>query len=376
MVTSPPTTGASIRGLTPPRSAAATVFLVLLGFASLAATAAILLPFAGPVVLAGALSITAYPVYCWSGRRWPRLSPTVRALLMDLAILTLVLVPVVLLIWMAASQADHFRPGLSRWIAAAQAIHEGRLDDSLRGIQPIPEAVSRRIGLSGAPARAWMLGSAARGLDHLAAGATQAAAEALEGAALSLALCPVITFFLLRDGAGYVARLRQFLPLSAADTQRLLDRTRDAIVAVVRGLLLTALLEGAIATLGYAVMGIQAAVLLGVLTGVASVVPVVGTSSVWVPIGLVTVLSGRVAPGLLVLAWGTAMVLGIDNFAAPWLVGRRIRVSLLPLLFGILGGAAVFGVKGLLIGPLIVSIAPTVFDLVRLRVFSQASLTR
>jgi predicted PurR-regulated permease PerM len=376
VITSAPTTGAPIRGLTPPRSAATTVFLVLLGFASLAATAAILLPFAGPVVLAGALSITAYPVYSWSGRRWPRLSPTVRALLMDLAILTLVLVPVVLLIWMAASQADHFRPGLSRWIAAAQAIHEGRLDDSLRGIQPIPEAMSRRIGLSGAQARAWMLGSAARGLDHLAAEATQAAAEALEGAALSLALCPVITFFLLRDGAGYVARLRQFLPLSAEDTQRLLDRTRDAIVAVVRGLLLTALLEGAIATLGYAVMGIQAAVLLGVLTGVASVVPVVGTSSVWVPIGLVTVLSGRVVPGLLVLAWGTAMVLGIDNFAAPWLVGRRLRVSLLPLLFGILGGAAVFGVKGLLIGPLIVSIAPTVFDLVRLRVFSQASLTR
>ena len=376
MVTSAPTTGAPIRGLSPPRSAAATVFLVLLGFASLAATAAILLPFAGPVVLAGALSITAYPAYCWIGRRWPRLSPTVRALLTDLAILTLVLVPVVLLIWMAASQVDHFRPGLSRWIAAAQAIHEGRLDDSLRGIQPIPEAVSRRIGLSRAQARAWMLGSAARGLDHLADGATQAAAEALQGVALSLALCPLITFFLLRDGAAYVARLRQFLPLSAEDTQRLLDRTRDATVAVVRGLLLTALLEGAIATLGYAVMGIQAAVLLGVLTGVASVVPVVGTSSVWVPVGLVTVLSGRVVPGLLVLAWGTMMVLGIDNFAAPWLVGRRIRVSLLPLLFGILGGAAVFGVKGLLIGPLIVSIAPTVFDLVRLRVFGQGSLTR
>ncbi len=376
MITSAPTTGAPIRGLTPPRSVAATVFLVLLAFAFLTATAALLLPFAGPVVLAGALSITAYPAYCWIGRRWPRLSPTVRALLTDLAILTLVLVPVVLLIWMAASQADHVRPGLSRWIVAAQGIHEGRLDDSLRGIQPIPDGVSRRIGLSSAQTRAWMLGSAARGLDHLADGATQAAAEALQGVALSLALCPLITFFLLRDGAAYVARLRRFLPLSAEDTQRLLDRTRDATVAVVRGLLLTALLEGAIATLGYAVMGIQAAVLLGVLTGVASVVPVVGTSSVWVPVGLVTVLSGHVVPGLLVLAWGTMMVLGIDNFAAPWLVGRRIRVSLLPLLFGILGGAAIFGVKGLLIGPLIVSIAPTVFDLVRLRVFGQVSHPR
>jgi len=63
------------------------------------------------------------------------------------------------------------------------------------------------------------------------------------------------------------------------------------------------------------------------------------------------------------------MVLVIDNFVAPWLVGRQIRVNLLPLVFGILDGAAVFGVKGLLIGPLIVSIAPTVFELVRRRVF-------
>jgi predicted PurR-regulated permease PerM len=163
------------------------------------------------------------------------------------------------------------------------------------------------------------------------------------------------------------------LPLCAEDTQRLFDRTRDATVAVVRGLLLTALLEGAIATLGYAVMGVPAAVLLGVMTGFASLVPVVGTSSVWMPVGLVTLLSGRVVPGVLVLAWGTAMVIGIDNFAAPWLVGRKIRVSLLPLMFGIVGGAVVFGVKGLLIGPLIVSIAPTVFELVRLRVFAGAT---
>ena len=377
MVASVPTDGAPVRGITPPRSTASTVFLVSLGLAALAGTVAILLPFVGPIVLAGALSITAYPAYGWMGRRWPRMSPTVRALVTDLAILSLVVVPVVLLIWMAASQADHFRPGLSRWIAAAQAIHEGRLDDSLRAVQPIPDAVSRHIGLSRAQTTAWMLGSTARGLDRLAGWAAEAAAQSLQGAAVSLALCPLLTFFLLRDGAMYVQRVGEFLPLYAEDTQCLFDRTRDATVAVVRGLLLTALLEGAIATFGYAMMGIQGAVLLGVLTGFASVVPVVGTSSIWVPVGLATILSGRVVPGVLVLAWGTAMVLGIDNFAAPWLVGRRIRVSLLPLLFGIVGGAAVFGVKGLLIGPLIVSIAPTVFDLVRLRVFGlEASRAR
>jgi predicted PurR-regulated permease PerM len=352
-----------------PRSAAPTVFLVLLGVLVLAGMLAILLPFVGPIVLAGALSITAYPVYRWMGRRWPRLSPTVRALLTDLAILTLVLLPVLLLTWTAASQADTFRPALSRWIEANRAIHEGRLDDSVRPVQPAPQASSRESGPSSAQTTAWLLGYAARGLDQLADWAANALARSLLGAAVSLVLCPLITFFLLRDGPAYVERLSQFLPLYDEDKQRLFERARDATVAVVRGLFLTGVLEAAVATLGYALMGIPAAVLLGVLTGFASVVPIVGTSSVWVPVGLVTVLSGRVVAGVLVLAWGAGMVLVVDNFAAPWLVGQRIRVSLLPLLFGLLGGAAVFGIKGLLIGPFIVSIAPTVFDLVRRRVF-------
>jgi predicted PurR-regulated permease PerM len=352
-----------------PRSAAPTIFLVLLGVLALAGMLVILLPFVGPIVLAGAVSITAYPVYRWTGQRWPRLSPGFRALLTDLAILTMVLLPVLLLIWTAAGQAGNFRPVLSRWIEANQAIHQGRLDDSLRALGPIPQATPAQSRLGGAQETAWLLGYAARGLDQLADWAVQAVAAFLQGAAVSLVLCPLITFFLLRDGPAYVERLSRFLPLDPDDKQLLFERTHDATVAVVRGLFLTALLEGVVATLGYALMGIQSAVLLGVLTGFASVVPVVGTSSVWVPVGLVTVLSGRITPGVLVLAWGIGMVLCIDNFAAPWLVGHRLRVSLLPLVFGILGGAAVFGVKGLLIGPLIVSIAPTVFDLVRHRVF-------
>jgi predicted PurR-regulated permease PerM len=348
------------------------VFLMLLGGLALALVLAILHPFAGPIVLAGALSITSYPAYEWMGRRWPRLSANVRALLTDLAILTLVLLPVPLLIWTAAREADSFRPAVSRWIETSRAIHEGRLDDSLRGVKPLSEAVSRQSGLSSEQATAWLLGYASRGLDQLAGWMAEGLAAFLHGALVALILCPLITFFLLRDGPAYVDRLGQLLPLHAEETQCLFGRTRDATVAVVRGLFSTALLEGVVATAGYALMGIPAAILLGVLTGFASVVPLVGTSSIWVPVGVVTILFGRTIPGLLVLAWGTAMVLVIDNFVAPGLVGRQIRVSLLPLVFGILGGAAAFGVKGLLIGPLIVSIAPTVFDLVRRRVVDAA----
>jgi predicted PurR-regulated permease PerM len=351
------------------RSASSSVFLALFGALALAGILTVLLPFIGPVVLAGSLTITAYPVYFWMGRRWPLLSKTFRAFATDLAILMLFVLPVLALIWTAAGQADNLRTVLGHWIQASQAIHEGRLDGSLKVVRPIPDAIARKSGMSRTQAKALLLSHAARGLDRLADGATDAASQLLQSVA-SLLLCPLITFFLLRDATVYVERMGRFLPLCAEDKERLFNRVRDATVAVVRGLFLTALLEGAIAATGYALMGIHCAVLLGVVTGLASVVPLIGTSSIWVPVGLVTILSGRVMPGALVLLWGMGMVLVVDNFAAPWLVGRRIRMSLLPLLLGMLGGTAVFGLKGLLIGPLIVSIAPTVLEIVQRRVFA------
>jgi predicted PurR-regulated permease PerM len=122
----------------PRGSGAPTVFLVLLGVLALAGLLAILLPFPGSIVLASALSITAYSVYRWLGR-WLRLSPTVRALLTNLEVLTLVILPVVLLIWTAAGQADNLRPVLPAGSRRNQAIHEGRLDGSLRRISRSPK---------------------------------------------------------------------------------------------------------------------------------------------------------------------------------------------------------------------------------------------
>jgi predicted PurR-regulated permease PerM len=288
--------------------------------------------------------------------------------MIDVAILMGVLVPVVLVTWTAARQADTFRPALARWLDASQALRDARLDDLERAVPTLAEAKARSSWLSSPQATTWLPGYAARGLDRASSWLAQAATELLQGAAVSLVLCPLITFFLLRDGPAYVDQLGRFLPLDDDDTQCLFERTRDATAAVVRGLLLTGLLECAIATLGYALMGIPGAVVLGVLTGLASVVPVVGTSSIWVPVGLLAAISGRPIAGLLVLAWGTNMMLVIDHFVAPGLVGHRIRMTLLPVLFGVLGGAMAFGVKGLLIAPLLVSIAPTVFELMRRRV--------
>jgi predicted PurR-regulated permease PerM len=113
-------------------------FLALLAVLALAGVLAILRPFIGPLVLAGALSITTYPVYRRMGERWPRLSPTLRALVTDLGILMLVLVPIVLVIWTAAEQADAVRPALARWTEASLALHDARLDSLGYALMGIP----------------------------------------------------------------------------------------------------------------------------------------------------------------------------------------------------------------------------------------------
>jgi len=355
-----------------PSSAASAAYLTLLGILALVGILAVLLPFIGPIVLAVSLSITVYPLYRRMGRSWPRMSPTVCALVIDLMILMLFVLPVFFLIWTAIAQADNLRPVLARWYHANQAIHQGRMDGSLSVVKPIQDTIARDSGMRRTEAATCLLRYAARVLDQITDWAAQEASRFLQGT-LSLLLCPLITFFLLRDGRAYMERLNKLLPLHAEDRQRLFDRTRLATVAIVRGLFLTALLQSAIATLGYALMGIPSAVLLGVITGFASAIPVVGTGAVWVPVGLVTIASGRMIPGVFLLAWGAGMCLWVDSFARPWLVGHRIHMGLLPLMFGILGGVAVFGLKGLLMGPLIVSIAPTVFEIIRYRVFDLES---
>jgi AI-2E family transporter len=129
-------------------------------------------------------------------------------------------------------------------------------------------------------------------------------------------------------------------------------RPNDAVgrpVAILRRLFLTALVEGAVAVVGYPLMGVPAAVLLGMLTGFASVVPVVGTSSTGVPVALVSFVSGRRIPGVLVLAWG----------AAAWAPA---------LMSGILGCGRLRP-EGPLDRSALVSIAPTILELVGHRVF-------
>jgi predicted PurR-regulated permease PerM len=170
-------------------------------------------------------------------------------------------------------------------------------------------------------------------------------------------------FFFLRDGAEFVSRAQRLLPMDREHQERLLRNIVDAVIAVVHGSLVVAMVQGLLAGLAYWVLGVPLAVLWGVITAFAALVPFGGTTLVTVPVSLYLFLQGNNVKGIIMLIWCLGVVVTIDNVLKPLFIGTQIKLPMLILFFGILGGLAVFGALGLILGPVLFALLAVLLDL-------------
>jgi predicted PurR-regulated permease PerM len=167
----------------------------------------------------------------------------------------------------------------------------------------------------------------------------------------------VTMFFLFLDGESIILQGRRVV-------RRFFDDRLDPYVAtvatmtrsVVYGLVVTAFAQGLIAGIGYAIVGIEAAILLGALTGILSVVPMVGTGAVWASLSVYLALTGHIWKAMILLVWGVLLVHPTDNVLRPLLISNATRVPFLLVMFGVLGGLAAFGLVGAFVGPIILAV--------------------
>jgi len=159
-------------------------------------------------------------------------------------------------------------------------------------------------------------------------------------------------FFMLRDGDAMKQRLRDVLPFPTEENERLISDTHDLVTASVRAGAVVGVTQGIVIGVTFWIAGIAAPVFWGLVTGFASLIPVVGAAIVWGPAGVELLVSGAIGRGILVLLAGVgASVLG--SVLRPILLSGKTSMSGLVVFFGLLGGAAAFGLVGLVIGPLI-----------------------
>ncbi len=184
------------------------------------------------------------------------------------------------------------------------------------------------------------------------------------GMILSFFLLIFTLFYFLRDGSVWLADLLDIIPMPEGQKRQIVAKFKEVSMSTVVGILLTAVAQGVVAGIGFAVAGISP-VLWGTSVAFASLIPVVGSALVWVPAGVVLITTGALKGGMFILVWGVLVISSLDNFLRPYLMRGGTQVSPVWILFSILGGLQLFGFTGILIGPLILSMAITLVAIYR-----------
>jgi len=172
-----------------------------------------------------------------------------------------------------------------------------------------------------------------------------------------------LLFFLLRDRELALESLRSILPLRDYETSQLLERTGETILAAALGRLTIAAVQGVLAGLAFWVLGVPGVILWAFTLAACAMIPAFGSFLVWGPVAIYLGLTGHWGKAAILAIWGGAIVSTIDNILYPILVGSHLRAHTATILLSILGGIALFGPLGIVLGPVLFTIASTLLEI-------------
>jgi predicted PurR-regulated permease PerM len=172
-----------------------------------------------------------------------------------------------------------------------------------------------------------------------------------------------VLFFFLRDGTRLVATLIRMLPLGDVRESQLLAKFAEVSLATIKGTLVVGIVQGGIGAILFWALGIPAPVFWGTLMAMFSVLPAVGPGLVWLPAAVILLGMGQIVKGIVLIAAGVLVIGLVDNVLRPILVGRDTQMPDYLVLLATLGGLAVFGVSGFVIGPVIAAFFLVVWEM-------------
>lgn len=172
-----------------------------------------------------------------------------------------------------------------------------------------------------------------------------------------------LLFFLLKDGPALATRIQRAIPLSADNKKNLFDKFATVTRATVKGNFLVAAAQGAMGGLAFWALGVQAPVLWAVVMAFLSLLPAVGAAIVWVPVALYFLVTGAILKGVILVAFGVLVIGLLDNVLRPILVGKDIKMPDYLVLISTIGGMALFGLNGFVIGPMVAAMFLAMWDI-------------
>lgn len=312
-------------------------------------------PFLKVVAWAAVLVIVFFPVHRRLLARTKR--PATSAALSCLLVVVTILLPVTLIALALYHEITPFAQNLQaniaslldpnspvtgrflRWLGQYVNIEQWRSQDFL---------VERLKGMSGA--------IAGRTLDFVGG---------IAGAVVQIFFAIFTMYYLFRDGNRIVNALPDVLPLKREQSEKIFARTREVISASVYGVLVIASIQGALGGLMFWILGLPSPLVWAVVMTLLSMIPMVGAFVIWVPAAIFLAISGFWVKAIILAVWGALVIGTVDNFLRPKLVGEKTKLHELFIFFSVLGGLKVFGILGIVLGPVVLAITLALLDVFR-----------
>lgn len=182
---------------------------------------------------------------------------------------------------------------------------------------------------------------------------------------LGLLLLAYVLYYTYTDGDRALAAIRDILPLDTEQRETLFREVGHVIRGVMYGTILLSAIQAVLAAIGFAIFGVPSIALWSVLIFVLALLPIVGAPFIWVPWGLYLIYIGETLRGVGLLVYCAILVNGIEHLIRPKLIGKTANIHPLLVLLGVVGGLALFGFIGFIVGPLVLSVFVTVLNLYR-----------
>jgi predicted PurR-regulated permease PerM len=333
------------------------ILLIALGL-SIVACFLLIQPYLEPVFIAFILALIFHPLHHWIEQRIGR-RPNLTALISCTLLTFVIVLPLVLIFLAILRQGAIYSTSLYDWVdgGGPQALLKDpwltenieRLENWLpEGFLDPAKLIEQTLGMA-----------SGLGKDVVNLGARLAGG--ITSLAVSLFLMLFVLFFALRDHDRIITFLRHALPLSRSQEDALLGRIMDVSKSALLGSLLTAVTQGVVGGIGLWLAGFPG-LFWGTVMAFASLIPVVGTALVWLPAALYLMVTGDGwGWGVFLIAWGVLAVGSVDNFLRPLFMQGSSSMNTVSIFFALLGGIHLFGLMGLLYGPIVFAVTVVLF---------------
>lgn len=312
------------------------------------------LPFTPALAWALALAAIAHPLHEWIKRHIKR--ENIAAALAVLVVTVALVAPMIFVARQitreAAASIEKIRGGMA----------EGRWREAVEGnprLAPAVRWIESEVDVRGQVDRA---------SENILAHVTRFVSGSLYAVA-GLLITLFVLFYFFRDKEKILSAVRSLVPLSEDETDKVFRRVQETIYATIYGTVAVALVQGALGGLMFWWLGLPAPLLWGTVMALLAIVPIFGAFVVWIPAAVFLALEGSWGKTLILTAWGGIVIALIDNLLYPVLVGNKLRLHTVPVFIAIVGGLAVFGAAGVVLGPaaLAVAVAVALVDIWRRR---------